>query len=617
MPTQAVELLSLTERSRYLSGLRVGLAGVVISTTFVSDDVSGAEISVAVVLYLALSALTAVIVGRGGRAAGATLNGSLLVDGIFLAIVIARTGGSAEALLLLPGVHIVGVTLLLSYRTGLKIALWHTLLFLLAVEAARVGFLHGPVGAALGRGAGLVVASLWALALGTAFFSAVSERELRRQKHDLFRLSVMVAELDTDPDVATIAKTFLGELCSTFGFSRGVILASPRGDLEVLAWIGEGAPTDIAAGVDRTVSRAWAERTSQLVRSIDPETDPRIASLLPDARNVVIVPLLRDRRQGLGAVIVERGERHPTERRWVIEMVEQFAEHGALALHNAWLNEERESQLRLIQGLERQLRAHNASLEATVAKRTRELQGLVEELQEIGEQRKQLLDHVVRAAEDERTRISHDIHDDPVQKMVALKMRLELLRRTHPEPAEMDEALAVMKVAIKSMRTLLFDLSPPTLEEQGLASALRFMLEQSTWPFEWSVDEGPDDDFPIWSSLILYRIAQEALTNARKHSDAERVSVSLERREGGTWMRIADDGVGFRPQDALVAAPGHLGLAAMKERAEMTGGWCKLWSLPGEGTTLEVWLPDVETPHPTPSFGDGNVADLLPLPGRR
>ena len=234
MPTQAVELLSLTERSRYLSGLRVGLAGVVISTTFVSDDVSGAEISVAVVLYLALSALTAAIVGRGGRAAGATLNGSLLVDGIFLAIVIARTGGSAEALLL-PGVHIVGVTLLLSYRTGLKIALWHTLLFLLAVEAARVGFLHGPVGAALGRGAGLVVASLWALALGTAFFSAVSERELRRQKHDLFRLSVMVAELDTDPDVATIAKTFLGELCSTFGFSRGAILASPRGDLEVLA----------------------------------------------------------------------------------------------------------------------------------------------------------------------------------------------------------------------------------------------------------------------------------------------------------------------------------------------------------------------------------------------
>ena len=611
-----MELLSLTERSRYLSGLRLGLAGVVIATTLASDDVSSAQVSVAVILHLACTALAAVVVSRGSRAAGPALNGSLLVDGIFLAIVIARTGGTAEALLLLPDVHIVGVTLLLSYRTGLKIALWHTLLFLLVVEATRVGFVQGEVGAALGPGAGLVIAGLWGLALGTAFFSAVSERELRRQKHDLFRLSVMVAELDADPDVHTIARVFLDELCSTFGFRRGVILASPHSDLELLAWVGEGSPSDVAVGVDRAVSRAWHERTSQLLRSIDPQTDPRIASLVPDARNVVVVPLLRDRRQGLGAVVVERGDGHPTERRWVIEMVEQFAEHGALALHNAWLTEERESQLRVIQGLEQQLRAHNATLEATVAKRTYELQGLVRELQEIGEQRKQLLEHVVRAAEDERTRISHDIHDDPVQKMVALKMRLEMLRRNHPEPAEMDEALSVMQVAIKSMRTLLFDLSPPTLEEQGLASALRFMLEQSTWPFEWSIDEGPDDDFPIWSSLILYRIAQEALTNARKHSDAEYVSVSLERRDGGTWMQIADDGVGFRPQDALVAAPGHLGLAAMKERAEMAGGWCKLWSLPDEGTTLEVWLPDVETPHPAPSFGDGSVADLLPLPGR-
>ncbi len=611
-----MELLSLTERSRYLSGLRLGLAGVVMAALFASDDVSSAQVSVAIILYLACTAAGAVIVARSGRAAAPALNGSLLVDGIFLAIVIARTGGTAEALLLLPGVHIVGVTLLLSYRTGLKIALWHTLLFLLAAEAVRVGFVQGHVGAALGRGAGLVVAGLWGLALGTAFFSAVSERELRRQKHDLFRLSVMVAELDTDPDVHTIAQTFLDELCSTFGFSRGVILASPHSDLEVLAWVGEGSPADLSVGIDRTVSRAWQERTSQLLRSIDPETDPRIASLIPDARNVIVVPLLRDRRQGLGAVVVERGDNHPTERRWVIEMVEQFAEHGALALHNAWLTEERESQLRVIQGLEQQLRAQNSSLEATVAKRTRELQGLVQELQEIGEQRKQLLEHVVRAAEDERTRISHDIHDDPVQKMVALKMRLEMLRRSHPEPAEMDEALSVMQVAIKSMRTLLFDLSPPTLEEQGLASALRFMLEQSAWPFEWSVDEGADDDFPIWSSLILYRIAQEALTNARKHAGAERVSVSLERREGGTWMQIADDGVGFRPQDALVAAPGHLGLAAMKERAEMAGGWCKLWSLPDEGTTLAVWLPDVETRHPAPSFGDGTVADLLPLPGR-
>jgi nitrate/nitrite-specific signal transduction histidine kinase len=67
--------------------------------------------------------------------------------------------------------------------------------------------------------------------------------------------------------------------------------------------------------------------------------------------------------------------------------------------------------------------------------------------------------------------------------------------------------------------------------------------------------------------------------------------VRLEERDGGVWMEIEDDGVGFRPQEAVVAAPGHLGLAAMRERAEMAGGWCTLRSLPGAGTNLQVWLP--------------------------
>ena len=168
-------------------------------------------------------------------------------------------------------------------------------------------------------------------------------------------------------------------------------------------------------------------------------------------------------------MVVERGSGHPTIRRWVIAMVEQFAEHAALALHNAWLTEERESQLRVIQGLEQQLRAQNEALEAKVAERTEELREVITHLQEIDAQRRRLLEHVVRAAEEERTRIAHDIHDDPVQKMVALKMRLELFRKKHPGLSDIDEALEVMRVTIRSMRTLLFDLSPPTLEEEGLA----------------------------------------------------------------------------------------------------------------------------------------------------
>jgi signal transduction histidine kinase len=398
-----------------------------------------------------------------------------------------------------------------------------------------------------------------------------------------------------------------------------VVLASPQDDLDLLAWTGIESPTDLAVGIDRSVSRAWEERASQLLRAIDPDTDPRLASLLPDARNVLVVPLLRGRRQGLGAVVVERGTGHPTMRRWVIAMVEQFAEHAALALHNAWLTEQRESQLRTIQGLELQLRAHNEELEAKVGERTEELRHVIGNLEEIDEQRQRLLEHVVRVAEDERTRIAHDIHDDPVQKMVALKMRLEILRRQHPDLADVEESLDVMRLTIKSMRTLLFDLSPPTLEEEGLGSALTYLLENSNSSFDWSIEDDEMDEEPsVRTSLILYRIAQEAFANARKHAKARQVRVTLDRRDGGTLMQIVDDGVGFKPQDAVVAAPGHLGLAAIRERAEIAGGWTKLWSLPGQGTTLDVWLPDEESDPSRLAIEDveGMVAEVVPLPDR-
>jgi signal transduction histidine kinase len=619
------ELLSVTERARYLFGLRLGLAGVITFIALASDDVPAVAVSAATAAFLGISFLSAAVVRRGGKAAAPVLQGTLLVDGLYLATVIAQTGGSAEAIRLLPYVHVIGVTLLCSYRTGLKLALWHTLLLLLVIEAGRSGLLPGPIAAGIeatflarnGEGAVLTVAGLWVFALGTALFSAASDRQLRRQKYDLSRLSSMVARVDGDAE-ADIPGVLLEELCSTFGFTRGVVLASPHGDLELLAWVGTESPTDVAVGVDRSVSRAWEERTSVLLRTIDPDADPRLASLLPDARNVLVVPLLRGRRRGLGAVVVERGAGHATMRRWVVSMVEQFAEHAALALHNAWLTEERESQLRTIQGLEQQLRAHNEELEAKVTERTDELRRVITNLEEIDEQRRRLLEHVVRAAEEERSRIAHDIHDDPVQKMVAMKMRLELLRKQHPGLTDVDEALDVMRLTIKSLRTLLFDLSPPTLEEEGLGSALTSLLENSNPPFEWEIDDDALDEEPsVRTSLILYRIAQEALANVRKHANADVVRVAVARRDGGTAMQIVDDGVGFTPQDATVAAPGHLGLAAMRERGEMAGGWCKLWSLPGEGTTLEVWLPD-EDLEPTTSFEDagGSIADVLPLPDR-
>ena len=220
LSAESAELLSITERARYLSGLRLGLAGVVTFIVLESDSQAAVAVSTATAAFVALSFLAAAIVRGGGRAAVPVLQGSLLVDGLYLATVIAQTGGAAEAIQLMPYVHVVGVTLLCSYRTGLKLALWHTLLMLLVIEAARSGVLQGRMAAGIEanveHAATLTIAGLWVFALGTALFSAASERQLRRQKHDLSRLSAMVARVDTDPEAAVIPDVLLEELCSTF-----------------------------------------------------------------------------------------------------------------------------------------------------------------------------------------------------------------------------------------------------------------------------------------------------------------------------------------------------------------------------------------------------------------
>jgi signal transduction histidine kinase len=290
-------------------------------------------------------------------------------------------------------------------------------------------------------------------------------------------------------------------------------------------------------------------------------------------------------------VILERGGDNAGIPRWTIAIVERFIAHAALALVNARLTAERDGQLATIHELEQHLRAYNAELEERVAERTVELRETVEILQETDRQRRRLLDHVVRAAEEERRKIANDVHDDPVQKLIALKMRLELLAAKYPDVAGVGQAKGAVEGVLHSMRHLLFDLRPPILDEAGFDDALRYLLEQSGLPFAWSVEGRFDAEPSEQARVILYRIAQEAIANARKHSHADELNVRLAERDGGTWMEIEDDGVGFLPQEAVVAAPGHLGLAAMRERAEMAGGRCELRSLPGGGTTLVVWLP--------------------------
>jgi signal transduction histidine kinase len=613
---RASELVSLAERMGSMGAVRCGFVALVFVFALLSREtveVSPAELTIGSAAYLLLVLLTPWIVKRQPRnRAQWVITLSLLADGLYLCWATYATGGTLSPLRFLLLVHVVAVTLLASYRTGLKIAVWDSLLYLviLYAQAADLVPVHEAFAStSLAGGVDLKAAMLqliplWAAALVTATCAAVSDRELRAQKVDLEELSAVVRDLDGRTSAAEIPEILLDALCRVFGFGRGVVLASPEGDLSLMAYRGPGDPPDLPPGHDRVTERAWNERRAQLVSRLDPESDPRLAALLPGAKNILVVPLLVDRGFRLGVVAVEHPNRRGQIKRWVVVLVEQFATHGALTLQNAWLLDELERKLEENRALQHQLVSKNLDLEVKVAERTKDLTKSLQKIQSVDEQRRRLLARLVHAEEDERKRIAGDIHDDPIQKIVATSMRLQLMRHQLSDPEQLevlDKLLSTVRSSIESLRHLIFELRPHALDQDGLGPALQDYLESIEADFEFKLEQRIEKEPPAELRVLLYRVAQEAITNIRKHARAERVHVLLTEQDGGFLVRIADDGVGFTAPETLQSARGHLGVSAMRERAEMAGGWCQLRSLPGDGTTVEFWVPGVAPRAPEPS----------------
>ena len=207
------------------------------------------------------------------------------------------------------------------------------------------------------------------------------------------------------------------------------------------------------------------------------------------------------------------------------------------------------------------------------------------------EERRVLLARVLNAQEDERRRIAVDVHDDPLQAVTALGLRLQLLR-SHVDP-EGAGLLAKLETTVEraqtSLRTLLFELRPPSLDREGLAAAIRedLQVREEAFEFEGLDDMAGGDPAPE-QRIVLYRIAREALVNVRKHAAASRVRVHLGNVEGGTLLRVEDDGVGV-PRGGGEGL--RFGVSTMRERAELAGGWLRLSPRPGGGTTVECWIP--------------------------
>jgi signal transduction histidine kinase len=214
------------------------------------------------------------------------------------------------------------------------------------------------------------------------------------------------------------------------------------------------------------------------------------------------------------------------------------------------------------------------------------------------EQRRRLLASLVTAQEEERQRIAADIHDDSIQAMTAIGLRFQQLRKRLTTPSEL-EAIKKLEDAIQHsinrLRRLMFDLRPPALDRAGLVAALSNRLEQmqADAGVAFEVDGSLEIEPPSDLGIMLYRIAMEALTNVSKHANATRIQVRIASKDRGCLIAIHDDGVGFQLLENG-SIPGHLGLTAMQERAEIAGGWCKVTSRLGAGTTVEFWAPITE-----------------------
>ncbi len=235
---------------------------------------------------------------------------------------------------------------------------------------------------------------------------------------------------------------------------------------------------------------------------------------------------------------------------------------------------------------------------ARVADQT--IRSLLQFLQDRDEDRTRLLQRTNAAIESERNRMARDLHDGPVQGVSAASLSLEavlmMIRNGQIEKAAatLEKIREELAEEGESLRRLMSDMRPPVLDERGLVPALREILARfgretgvkTRFSARSLVDVPPDME------TLAYRVVQEALTNAGKHSEANELSVHVEAVAGSLRIEITDDGLGFdanRARDFLRA--GRVGLASMRERTELANGSFMVRSAPGQGTSIVATLP--------------------------
>ncbi len=337
------DLVPLADRLKYMQAFRC-FAAVVATVSWLalpaSRGLTGPQLAAVTVSYLGLSLCTGRVWRLRRQLAMSIYGAVLLVDGLYLGIISYLTSGLGAPLEYLILVHLIAVTLLASFRTGLKVAVWHSLLVSISfqLQASHIVHINAAASAAADRSSmPLFLTLIWVVTLATATLAAVNERELRRRNYDLQALARLAWQLESTSQPTEVAQALVDAINEDFDLSRMVLMAAASGELEVLAGKGlSPAVTFINAEDDELIRTSMRERATLRVARLN-DDNPWLNSVLPDAKNIVAFPMYAEGAP-VGVIVIEYGARRGAriERR-VVSILERFISQTALALNNAWL----------------------------------------------------------------------------------------------------------------------------------------------------------------------------------------------------------------------------------------------------------------------------------------
>ena len=334
----ANDLSPLQRRLGALFVLRLLLAGAVIIVAVAAPhSIVAPRSSLIPIVAIYLLLVIAIELARQwrGTVPPFVVAGAILTDGVFIAGTLTLAGGPTSGLSFLLYIHLIAVTLLASYRTGLKIAVWQSLLLIASHYMPQSVTGVAPLSAA---DAVLAVVAFLTVAVATAVCSGLNERELRRSRSGFKSLAEMTGRLEEVMDPDEVIAVLLASLPRAFTTARAAVVLLESRTVTVMAR-GRLQQTVVPAdaGLEGVVARCATIRRPALVKRLDPVRDAMVLDALPGARNLVVLPFAADG-SSLGVVVVEHGGRWgATISSAAVTLLAQFTVHAALAYRNVRL----------------------------------------------------------------------------------------------------------------------------------------------------------------------------------------------------------------------------------------------------------------------------------------